>query len=332
MRILILALLALWPGLSLAECNAPPLTERLSAEDRAELDSYLATQPYAEGIFFHATRGGEELYLLGSMHVPDPRSDAILGKAQPYIDRAAVLLVEMTEAELSDFELSLADNPDLMYITDGPSMIDRLDAAEWAHLSDLLRQLGIPPFMGAKYQPWMTSMALAIPPCLRDQIASDAPGLDQLVERYAASKRIPALALDDTAHLLDLLAGDPLDQQVEEFRMALNGGLFDEDQATGLITLYYQGRALEGAEAARRLASSSMQDPAAFLRIYDRQMTRLLDERNARWMGQITAAARDTPGPVFITVGTMHLNGEAGILYALEQAGFSIRRLPLLPL
>lgn len=53
----------------------------------------------------------------------------------------------------------------------------------------------------------------------------------------------------------------------------------------------------------------------------------LLEERNARWIGQLETLFQDVPG--FVAVGAVHLVGEQGLIAALRRDGYRIEVVPL---
>jgi uncharacterized protein YbaP (TraB family) len=53
----------------------------------------------------------------------------------------------------------------------------------------------------------------------------------------------------------------------------------------------------------------------------------LLEERNARWIGQLETLFQD--GPSFVAVGAVHLVGPEGLLAALRRDGYRIEEVPL---
>ena len=53
----------------------------------------------------------------------------------------------------------------------------------------------------------------------------------------------------------------------------------------------------------------------------------LLEERNARWIGQLETLFQDGPG--FVAVGAVHLVGPEGLLAALRRNGYRIEVVPL---
>ena len=53
----------------------------------------------------------------------------------------------------------------------------------------------------------------------------------------------------------------------------------------------------------------------------------LLEDRNARWIGQLETLFQD--GPCLVAVGAVHLVGQDGLLAALRRDGYKIEAVPL---
>ena len=53
----------------------------------------------------------------------------------------------------------------------------------------------------------------------------------------------------------------------------------------------------------------------------------LLEDRNARWLGQLQSLFQD--GPSFVAVGAVHLVGPDGLLAALRRNGYRVEAMPL---
>lgn len=312
-----------------ADCVGDNLIETLGPDDRAALDAALAVQPYAEGNLWRATRGEEVVHIVGTYHLSDPRHDATLARIRPLIEGAATVLVEAGPQEEAALKRAMAQDPSLMFITEGPSLLEQLPGDEWDRLATAMKARGVPPFMAAKFQPWYISVMLGVPPCAVDQMAKPH-GLDRLVMEAAEARAIPVRALEPFDTIFKLFAQIPREDQLALIRATLGfeEQAAPEDTARTLTDLYF-------AEDSRRmweylrLATHRLpgytpeQADAEFARMEDV----LMIQRNRSWIPVIEVALQD--GPVFAAFGALHLSGEFGVLNLLEEAGFTLERLPL---
>lgn len=326
MRILLSLLFLLLPASLWAACSGTDLRKSLTPAERAEISARVAALPYNEGNHWIASRGDRRVHVIGTLHLADPRMDAITARLAPVIDGADALLVEADAEAEARFLETLASDPSLTLITEGPSLIDRLPEADWQALAEKARRHGIPPWMAAKMQPWFLSVSMAVPPCLRTNGAAPAPGLDKQLEAQAIAARVPVAALEDPLALLDIMASDPLEEQVRELRamLALLGA--DGDAFYTMTESYFDEEAAFFLELNRRdfLAQGALPRPELEAMWQD-TLTGLTDLRNLAWLPVIEA----TEGArIVVAAGALHLPGENGLLNLLEQAGYSLARAP----
>lgn len=326
MRSLLFLLLGALPGF--AACHGPNEFDSLPEDTRAALHAQVEADPYGRHIIWQAEKPGSVVHVVGTMHFADPRHETTLTLIKPMLAEADLLMLEVQQKDQKALEARLARTPNLAFLTEGPSLIDRLTPQEWAMISDELSKRGMPPFMAAKYQPWFLGMALAIPPCAMADIVARKHGLDQLLEEEATLMGTPISTLDDVDALLNMLAGDPIDKQVHDLKLALSIDGFGQDLTTTSVEMYFRGehqliwaftslRALQMAGAHR--------DEVADL--LDEMASELMDERNSRWAPKITEAAKDQR--VVVAVGALHLGRESGVLRTLEQAGYTLSPVPI---
>jgi uncharacterized protein YbaP (TraB family) len=148
----------------------------------------------------------------------------------------------------------------------------------------------------------------------------------------ATAAELPLSSLDKVDTLLALLASDPIDKQVEDFRKGLAFGFDGSNNIEAMQALYFDEEialvwkfAVFDAHAKNR-ATDAM--PAAEL---DAQLAtftdRLVTARNSAWLDRLAPALSQSPA--FVAVGALHLPGPDGLLLGLERQGFTVTRLPL---
>lgn len=302
-------------------CGTRDLISELNAEDRATLDTLVAQHPFAEGNLYKAEKDGSTVTVVGTLHLPDPRHAAMIDAIQPAVEAAELLILEATSASQAKIQTMAASEPDMFFLTDGPTLIDLLTEEEWARLTEELAAYGIPGFMAAKFQPWFLGMTLAIPPCALETMSQGDKGLDMLLEDAALKQGVPIAELDEIDALMELLAGDPLDKQLEGLRLWLNMKVDNGAEMTTLVERYFQGKAREAVEFSRLL----LEDRGIPVEMFDDMMQGILEDRNAAWEPKIVELVEGKDA--VLAVGAAHLSGESGVLRALERAGYTITRL-----
>lgn len=309
------------PALAAAQtCGTRDLTRELTAEERVRLDALVAPHAYARGNLFRATKPGSTVTVIGTLHIPDPRHAATIDRVRDSVAEADLVILEATSETQGALQTMAAERPEMFFITEGPTLIELLTEDEWARLTEELAAYGIPGFMAAKFQPWFLGMTLAIPPCALQAMQTGGKGLDGQVEQIALENGVPLAELDDLEALMALLAGDPMEEQLDGLRMYLDMKTGDDAELTTMIEGYFDGRVREVWEFTRILLDQQgVPDGEA---MFEEINTELLIGRNRHWEPAIVALVEDKDA--VIAVGAAHLSGESGVLRSLERAGYAV--------
>lgn len=311
---------------ALAACTGQNLLANTDDKTKAWLKTALGTQPYATGNFWRATRGTEVIHIIGTYHLDDPRHDATMAKLAPIIDASTTILLEAGPDEESALKSAMAKNPDLLFITDGPSLIEQMTKEEWTTIAAAMKARGIPPFMAAKFQPWYLSMMLGIPPCAMAQVSAQN-GLDKRIIAAAKTHGTPIQALEpfDTLFgIFDSMSPEdqlgmirstlPFESQIADFSVTLAEAYFAEDSRSTWEYMRLISQSTPGSTAAKADAEFAAMETA------------LMIKRNQSWIPVLDAAAKR--GPILAAFGALHLSGQNGVLALLQHAGFTLERLP----
>ncbi len=321
-KTLLAAFLLIVPGLALAQsCGTRDLIAELGPDDRDALDGLVAPYAYAEGNLFTATKSENTVTVIGTLHLPDPRHADTIAQIRPSLENADLLILEASSEAQAEIQRMTATDPEIFFLTEGPTLIDLLSEDEWARLTEILSPYGIPGFMAAKFKPWFLGMTLSVPPCAMADIQRGGKGLDLLLENIAKNNAVPIAELDDLDQLMDLLAGDPLEKQIDGLRMMLSMKMENDAELTTMVERYFQGKAREVVEYSR-LTLENKNIPEE---LFDELMQGILEDRNIAWEPKIVELVEGKDA--VLAVGAAHLSGETGVLRALERAGYEIERL-----
>lgn len=324
------ALLSLpFPGSARAAggCGEGNLIASQSAEVKQELARAMEGVPHAEGLIWEAKApDGNTATLIGTMHLPDPRSAPLLETMQPKIAGADVLVVEADAAAEARLQAKIGTTPGLAFLTDGPSLLTQIGPELWPKLKSEMAVRGVPAVLAAKFRPWYANLVLSIPPCAAALIASGAEGLDKQLMAAAEADGVPIAPLDDVDGLLDVLTAGTDAQQLDDLRLTLRLGLDSDLMLTTMLDSYYAGRTRESWAFWRYLdLGLDGSDMPAVEDSVARLEAELLDGRNRAWIAKLPALIEGRTA--VIAVGAAHLSGENGILQLLEERGYSLRRL-----
>lgn len=310
-----------------AQCAGENLLARMEPDARAQLEAAANAVPYPTGNYWRAVRGDQVITVVGTYHLDDPRHAATLATLRPAIDAAATVLVEAGPDEEKALIDHMKRDPALMLITEGPTLLDMMPAADWDALTKALAARGVPSILAAKFKPWYVNLMLAIPACTMTA-PQTGRGLDGLVVAAAAEAGVPLRALEPYDTLFSLFDGMTTDEQLEMIKATLTMDARSADFTVTLTEAYFAQES--------RLIWEFMREQSYALPGYtkdrvDREFARmeksLMSARNRNWIPVLTDAAAD--GPVFAAFGALHLAGNDGVLALLERDGFALERLPL---
>ncbi|MWD26906.1 TraB/GumN family protein [Aquicoccus sp. SCR17] len=321
----------LWLGLALpalAACEGQDLRAGLDAEERAFMAERLEGMPYPRGNHWRATRGDSVLHLVGTMHLDDPRHGPVAERLAPLVSGARLLLVEMAPAEQEKLLSAMAEQPGLLTLEAGPSLIDRMDETEWQRLAEAARSRGVPAFMAAKFRPWYLMMLLSTPPCATPSPGEVPEGLDQRLMDLAKDAAVPVRSLEDYDTVFRIFEEIPMAEQLEMLRGALMPKGMQEDAFATMLDAYFD-QELGQAYLLGRIVGTRQGDlsEAELDRIFAETRDTMLTARNEAWMPRILDALdRPGEGPVVVAVGGAHLIGAEGLPALLEARGFRLER------
>lgn len=323
MRLLSLCLSFLLPVTAFAACEGRDLRLDLSPEVQAELADTVSRTPYPEGNHWIARRGDTVLHLIGTLHTSDPRMGAVIDRLEPTLSTADAFYFEVTKAKMDVFERDLAQDFSPVLITSGPTLVDLMPADDWAALSVILAERGIPSWMAAKMRPWFLSMMLGVPPCLMGATDFDR-GMDTRLGEMADKHGIPQFSLEEVTDVIAMFDSHSLEDQVKSLTR-LSGALqAGDDQMVTMANAYLeeQHAAIMALARIQGLEASGLTQEE-FDAEWQSFEDQLLIQRNANWMEQLLELKNQT---AVIAVGAGHLSGTHGLLAQLEQAGFSLER------
>ncbi|QPH52425.1 TraB/GumN family protein [Pontivivens ytuae] len=302
-------------GPGLASCGGENLMETLPEPVRAELGARADDTPFGDGIAWEvAGPEGASSLIFGTLHLPG------LDVPEPVAERIAEarhVFVEITGEERARMQAALSADPHLLIGPAGENLGSTLEGPELAHMVSLIVPRGIAPQVVPHLRPWFAAMLLGLPACAQ---ALPGPTLDTALETLARGNGVAVAGLEGWEAALSALAETPLDMQVRSLRTSLRLQPLTVDVATTMQALYAE-------EEVASIAVLSDALGGAFAEGGPPDREALLDARTAAWLPRIEAELAQ--GDAVIAVGALHLIGEAGLLYALHESGYAVRRVPL---
>ncbi len=304
-----------------ALCSGDGFLEGLEPQAAARLQASAEATPYGNGLIWDATKGNKNIHLIGTMHVYDPQLEPIRTAVKDKVTNADLLLVEATAKEEKQLQDLITTQPDILFITDGPTLPDRLDEETWEMIAEAASARSVPGFLAAKMQPWYLSMLLSVPPCAMQGIATGDRGLDHMIMQDATEAGVSMQAVEPYNTLFEIFQSDSVDDQLDMLRANLMAPEEQEKVFVSMFDRYFEGDIATLWEMSK-IAIGDDQEAEA---IFEEATEALLTGRNRNWMPIIFDAA-DTHDNLVVAVGAAHLIGEEGLLQFLADDGWTIER------
>lgn len=325
LRLAVVFLLFTLANPAVARCDGTDLITTMPEAERDALIQGASDEAFGEGLLWRAVRGDIEITFFGTYHFPHEQTRAHLQAVKPHIERADRVYLEVSNADTAKLERAMAEDPSLMFITDGLTLPDLLGDEDWALFADEMRARGIPPFFAAKFKPTWAAMMLGIGPCEARSGALEGKGIDALVGEHAAKIGNPSRSLEDYRDLITMLDSFPMQDQLDMIRMFFAWSGSPDDMAYTLRQRYLaQEVALIWAFSEKMTLDLG---GAAAREDFARFEQKMLIDRNEAWVVRLLDEAQGQK--VFAAVGAAHLPGGIGVLRLLEKEGFEVTRLPL---
>lgn len=323
-----LSLLAVLASLSPARaeppaCGGEDILAKLERDDPAAHTKLRAEADAVEngkGIFWKIEKPGvAPSWLLGTMHVADPRVLAMPQPARAAFAGADTVVVESDEiADERKAASAVLARPDLTMFTDGRSITDFVDAEEEVVLAEGLKRRGLSLAAVGRMKPWMIASFVALPACEIARKAAGAAFLDQKLAKDALAGGKVLKGLETLVEQISALDSLPLEPQVQGLVQTLQLGDRLEDVIETMSRLYLAGDTGMIMPMMRAAVPEDDADAAAYAEFEQR----IIVDRNH------TMAERAAPilagGNVFMAVGALHLPGEEGLVSLLARQGFTV--------
>ena len=96
-----------------ADCTGASYLDQITADQRAALDATVAGMPYATGLVWEANKGPDKVTVVGTMHIYDPRLEALRSRLAETVANADLVMLEATPEEEAALQARYAAIPDL---------------------------------------------------------------------------------------------------------------------------------------------------------------------------------------------------------------------------
>ncbi|CAH0338488.1 TraB/GumN family protein [Rhizobium sp. CECT 9324] len=306
------------------KCTGENLLVAMQRDDPAALDKVraeAAKTPNGKGIFWKIEKEGvQPSWLLGTMHVTDPRVLTMPEGAREAAAKADIIVIESDEIlDEKKAGAALLMHPELTMFTDGKTVKDHLTAEQVTELDQGLKQRGLSLATVARMKPWILASFVALPACEISRKAAGASFLDKQIAEDAIKAGKPVAGLETLVEQLQAMADLPVDFHFKALIETMALGDKMEDVIETMTEIYLSGEigiTMPMLEAVT--PSGSDKDDSAYA-AFER---RIVQDRN------VVMAKGSLPhlgkGNAFIAVGALHLPGAEGLIELLRKDGYTL--------
>lgn len=290
-----------------------PLGHRRIVARSAELEN-------SRAIFWLIEKEGlEPSYLLGTVHLTDPRLKRLPPAAEIALGRARRVAVE-TYFETGEDASSVLEAMGADLISSRfHRLSDHLSQAELDKLLLLTKEAKLTRDEIDRLNPWVAEMLLQGQSCEAKRIEQGELVLDAWIAGRAVAGGIALEKLETVAEQFEVMAAIPYEQQIAMLRYALTHDDKSADNEMETMIGLYLRRQVPAADALTRMRAPDGAIAEAYLAAF---WENIISRRNERFIAN--ARPLIDKGRVFIAVGAAHLPGERGMVAKLREAGYRV--------
>jgi len=270
--------------------------------------SLIEPTKFKSGIYWKIDKAGyQSSYLLGTIHVDDPRVIAMTEVIKENFDKATVLCTEIKMDYIAKYKFTME-----MLYKKGKTLKQVIGEPLYNRVIAALKTRDLANMNINKMKPWAAWVFLVVP-------IPKAEVLDDRLFRDAILQKKQRCGLENIDEHIGVFSKTPLKYQIKMLEFALDNMELIAKQSRQLIDLYVE-RSLE--KIYQLLKQSAMVDDEELINDY---YYRLVIRRNVIMVNSMLPYLQQ--GNAFFAVGTLHLPGKIGILQLLESRGFKVTKL-----
>jgi uncharacterized protein YbaP (TraB family) len=268
---------------------------------------------------WEVSSGTTIVYLTGSIHFADKSFYPLRQEIEDAFTRSQYLVVELDVNNIEPNAYNSLLSQKGVY-KDGKTIKDVITDETWLQLQRRLNSLSINYDSIKNYKPGVLVLTLSAMQVM--QMGFDPQlGIDVHFLGKAAQQSKKIIELETLEQQINLFLNIP------DGELLLKESLYSLDESEELmadmVRYWKQGNV---AQMNKLLFEDTVEDYPAFSEIYDR----LFYERNEQMTSKIDAMLKQKSAEktyYFVVVGTGHLVGEKGIVNALKEKGYKVKRL-----
>lgn len=258
------------------------------------------------------SKGDNHIYLGGTLHLLSP-SDFPLPEAYDKAYSDSVSLVFETDLEATNSAEFMQQSMQLFTYSDATTLADVLSSDTLESLKQHMQSRGLPYEQLQGFKPAFIGITLSVVELQR--LGLTLQGVDNYYFSQASADGKNISWLETPMEQLNFIVGMGAGQEDEMIKYTLA-------DVENMPAMLEQLKADWRSGDTQSMYENSMRE---FKESYPEIFDDLLVTRNNNWMPKIKSLLA-TPQTEFVLVGSMHVPGEEGLLYMLEQAGYHVER------
>ena len=289
------------------------LAAALAAVLTPGLPASAASLPDADPAMWVVKDKDTTIYLFGTFHVLDGKSDWFNDEVKQAFDRSDEVVLE---AIIPEDPASLAPMMAKYAIaSNGKPLTERLSPEAREKLVKVLAESGVPAAALDKMKPGFAGMTIALIPYQKAGMSPEH-GTEKTLSKAAKEANKPIGELEGIENQLKMLDKIPESAHLRSLEQAL----LKFEKLPAIIADMKANWNSGNADGFAKLMNEMQATSPETFKV-------MMTERNANWAEWIDQRL-DKPGTVFIAVGTAHLAGKDSVQQFLGQRGINAERAP----
>jgi uncharacterized protein YbaP (TraB family) len=271
--------------------------------------SSAAPERFGQGLLWRITKGAATSHVYGTIHVPDPRLEALPAPVDEAFRHATSLMLEFVPDPYSRERFLEA----AMFL-DRQTLQEKIGAEDFERALEQLRPIGLSREFVNKLKPWGVLLNL--------RAASGPAGapLEARLSDQARARRLPVFQMEGVEEQIFTFDELPMDVQVA----LLKHSLAHRDELLQLAERTLEAYLAGDLQAIWRLREQFNARHAEVAAYQTALTKRVLHDRSVVMAFRMQRELRR--GNAFVALGALHLYGDKGVLALLEQDGYRARR------
>ncbi|MBL4893103.1 MAG: TraB/GumN family protein [Rhizobiaceae bacterium] len=304
-------------------CGGINLIKKMRLEEPAkyaDLVDEAAKITNASSIFWKIEKEGvEPSYLLGTMHVSDPKVTTLSPAAKSALNGAKTIIVENTETfDPQKAAAAMVQLKHLTFLKAGQSIDAQLEGDLKTKLQQAVAKRGVPFQIANRMQPWVVATIVALPVCEMMAKQSGKKVLDHIIADHAIQKGKTLIGLETMEEQFTAIASLPPEFHFSALKETLAMGSSQAENIIATMKALYQSGSISMLMPLMKAVSPksfSGKGTTAFQDVLITKRNKIMAERSQKHLEK---------GGTFLAIGALHLPGETGVISLLRKQGFKV--------